>query len=105
VPLALTHRILGQLVGARRPTVSTALSELAERQELVRRGDGSWLLRGDPPDAQSFSRRPTAAELRGQDVLRPSRRFARSGEEEVESEELIEAMDRLREALKPGEVG
>ena len=31
VPLALTHRILGQLVGARRPTVSTALSELAER--------------------------------------------------------------------------
>ena len=34
VPLALTHRILGQLVGARRPTVSTALSELAERGEL-----------------------------------------------------------------------
>src|ERR1044072_3540550 len=32
VPLALTHRILGQLVGARRPTVSTALSELAERE-------------------------------------------------------------------------
>src|ERR1044072_5721776 len=47
VPLALTHRILGQLVGARRPTVSTALSELAEREELVRRPDGSWLLRGD----------------------------------------------------------
>src|SRR5215213_1001521 len=47
IPLALTHRILGQLVGARRPTVSTALSELAERDELVRRSDGSWLLRGD----------------------------------------------------------
>jgi CRP/FNR family transcriptional regulator, cyclic AMP receptor protein len=105
VPLALTHRILGQLVGARRPTVSTALSELAERGELVRRGDGSWLLRGDPPDAQTFARRPTAAELRGQDVLRPSRRFARSDEEDGESEQLIEAMDRLREALKPGEVG
>ena len=65
VPLALTHRILGQLVGARRPTVSTALSELAEREELVRRPDGSWLLRGDPPDAQTLARRPTAAELRG----------------------------------------
>ena len=37
VPLALTHRILGQLVGARRPTVSTALGELAERGELTRR--------------------------------------------------------------------
>ena len=101
VPLALTHRILGQLVGARRPTVSTALSELAERQELVRRPDGSWLLRGEPPDAQTFARRPTAAELRGQDVLRPSRRFARE-EDDVESEELVAAMDHLRDVLKPG---
>ena len=49
VPLALTHRILGQLVGARRPTVSTALGELAERGELTRRVDGSWVLRGSPP--------------------------------------------------------
>ena len=100
VPLALTHRILGQLVGARRPTVSTALSELAEREELVRRPDGSWLLRGDPPDAQTLARRPTAAELRGQDVLRPSRRFAREGED-VDPDQLIAAMDRLREALGP----
>ena len=104
VPLALTHRILGQLVGARRPTVSTALSELAEREELVRRADGSWLLRGDPPDAQSFSRRPTAAELRGQDVLRPSRRFGRGESEDVEPDELVAAMDRLRDALNPGEL-
>jgi CRP/FNR family transcriptional regulator, cyclic AMP receptor protein len=103
VPLALTHRILGQLVGARRPTVSTALSELAEREELVRRPDGSWLLRGDPPDAQTLARRPTAAELRGQDVLRPTRRFAREGEE-PDSDQLIEAMDRLREALDPSEI-
>jgi hypothetical protein len=102
VPLALTHRILGQLVGARRPTVSTALSELAEREELVRRPDGSWLLRGDPPDAQTLARRPTAAELRGQDMLRPSRRFAREGED-VDPDSLIAAMDRLREALEPGE--
>ena len=72
VPLALTHRILGQLVGARRPTVSTALSELAERNELTRRPDGSWLLQGEPPDASSLARRPSAAELRGQDVVRPA---------------------------------
>jgi CRP/FNR family transcriptional regulator, cyclic AMP receptor protein len=85
VPLALTHRILGQLVGARRPT------------------DGSWLLRGDPPDAQTLARRPTAAELRGEDVLRPSRRFVRE-EEDVDPDSLIAAMDRLREALDPGEL-
>jgi CRP/FNR family cyclic AMP-dependent transcriptional regulator len=52
VPITLTHRLLGQLVGARRPTVSTALSTLAERGELARRPDGSWLLCGDPPETQ-----------------------------------------------------
>ena len=30
LPMTLSHRMLGQLVGARRPTVSTALSELGE---------------------------------------------------------------------------
>src|SRR5215212_3170766 len=80
VPLALTHRILGQLVGARRPTVSTALAELAERGELIRRPDGSWLLRGDPPDAQSLARRPAPPQSRAQDLMRPARRFGRHRE-------------------------
>jgi CRP/FNR family cyclic AMP-dependent transcriptional regulator len=75
VPLALTHRILGQLVGARRPTVSTALAELAERGELVRRPDGSWLLQGDPPDAETLARRPSTQQT---DLMRPSRRFGRA---------------------------
>jgi CRP/FNR family cyclic AMP-dependent transcriptional regulator len=99
VPLALTHRILGQLVGARRPTVSTALSELAERGELVRRPDGSWLLRGDPPDASSLARRPTAAELRGQDLVRPARRFARErqgAESEIVTGRVRELLERHR---------
>ena len=78
VPLALTHRILGQLVGARRPTVSTAIAELAEREELVRRPDGSWLLRGDPPNAETLARRPPSPQrARSQDLMRPARRFGR----------------------------
>jgi CRP-like cAMP-binding protein len=48
IPMTLSHRMLGQLVGARRPTVSTALSELARLEELVRRDDGTWLLTGEP---------------------------------------------------------
>jgi CRP-like cAMP-binding protein len=48
VPLVLPHRLLAQLVGARRPTVSTALGDLARRGELVRRPDGTWLLTGQP---------------------------------------------------------
>jgi hypothetical protein len=84
VPLALTHRILGQLVGARRPTVSTALSELAERGDLIRRADGSWLLRGEPPDSEALARRPSAQSTRAQDLLRPARRFAHEPDDSAE---------------------
>ena len=104
VPLALTHRILGQLVGARRPTVSTALSELAERGELVRRRDGSWLLRGEPPDAAALARRPTAATQRGQDLMRPARRFTREHEMDPDPDGLFAAIDGLREALETDEL-
>lgn len=48
IPLTLSHRLLASIVGARRPTVSTALTELADRGELVRRSDGTWLLTGEP---------------------------------------------------------
>jgi CRP/FNR family transcriptional regulator, cyclic AMP receptor protein len=48
VPLALSHRLIGELVGARRPTVSTALADLARNGQLVRREDGTWLLTGEP---------------------------------------------------------
>ena len=48
LPMTLSHRMLGQLVGARRPTVSTALSELGKADEVHRRDDGTWLLTGEP---------------------------------------------------------
>jgi CRP/FNR family cyclic AMP-dependent transcriptional regulator len=48
LPMTLSHRMLGQLIGARRPTVSTALAELAREGHLVRRDDGTWLLTGGP---------------------------------------------------------
>ena len=55
-----------------------AVSELAERDELVRRADGSWLLRGDPPDASTLER-GAARHARVGDLLRPARRFTRGG--------------------------
>jgi hypothetical protein len=42
VPVALTHETLGVLVGARRPTVTLAVSALRERGVLVRTADGGW---------------------------------------------------------------
>ncbi len=52
VPLRLTHTILADLVAARRPTVTSALSELS-RRGLLRVVDEGWLLFGDPPGDQT----------------------------------------------------
>jgi CRP/FNR family cyclic AMP-dependent transcriptional regulator len=49
VPIHLTHETLSLLVGARRPSVTTALGALAERGVLQRGENGNWLLHGLPP--------------------------------------------------------
>lgn len=49
IPMRLTHELLGGLVGARRPAVTTTLGELCHAGHLARRTDGSWLLLGEPP--------------------------------------------------------
>jgi CRP/FNR family cyclic AMP-dependent transcriptional regulator len=46
--LPLTHEVLSHLVAARRPSVSGALTKLAEQNRLLRDG-GRWVLRGGPP--------------------------------------------------------
>ena len=48
VPLVLPHNVLADLVGARRPTVSTALRRLMTSGRVVRRADRTWLLTGAP---------------------------------------------------------
>lgn len=44
VDLPLTHELIGQMVGGRRPTVTLALAGLAESGALARAPDGTWLL-------------------------------------------------------------
>jgi CRP/FNR family transcriptional regulator, cyclic AMP receptor protein len=44
--LRLTHRLIGELVGAQRPTVSLALGSLLEQGLISRRDDGSLVLDG-----------------------------------------------------------
>jgi CRP/FNR family cyclic AMP-dependent transcriptional regulator len=67
LPLRLTHNVLADLAAASRPTVTSALSELA-RRGLVEAVDGGWLLHGDPPGElrelaplpQALTAKPTA---------------------------------------------
>lgn len=57
VPMRLTHEMLAGLVGAQRPSVTTALRSLERRDVLRRDGGGGWLLLGDPPgDAERAAR-------------------------------------------------
>jgi len=44
VPLDLTHAAVAELVSARRPSVTTALGELADQGVLLRPGRGRWIL-------------------------------------------------------------
>lgn len=48
--MPLTHERLGELVGARRPTVSLALRELESMQLLKRTPEGAWLIGHDAAD-------------------------------------------------------
>jgi hypothetical protein len=55
LPLHFTHESLGAMVGARRPTVTLALGELADRGAVIQR-EGGWLLI-EPPQRRQQERR------------------------------------------------
>ena len=58
VPLSFSHRLLGEMVGARRPTISSAIARLVARGDLIRRDNGTWLLPTyAPPATRSASQR------------------------------------------------
>jgi CRP-like cAMP-binding protein len=49
LPVKLTHETLGRFVGARRPSVTLAMGQLADEGLISRRDDGAWVL---PPRSQ-----------------------------------------------------
>jgi hypothetical protein len=50
VPFRLTHEALGEIIGARRPSVTLAMRNLKQRNQLTRDPDGGYLLTGDPAE-------------------------------------------------------
>ncbi len=49
LPIPLSHQRLGHLIGAHRPSVTTAMGELTRTGALSRGANGSWVLHGTPP--------------------------------------------------------
>jgi hypothetical protein len=50
LPFRLTHEVLGEIVGAHRPSVTVAMQTLQARGLLTRNSEGNYVLVGDPPD-------------------------------------------------------
>ena len=50
VPLPLSHQRLADLVGAHRPSVTTAMGDLTRSGAISRRENGDWVLHGAPPE-------------------------------------------------------
>jgi hypothetical protein len=51
VPLPLSHQRLADIVGAHRPSVTTAMGELNRAGAISRRESGDWVLHGAPPES------------------------------------------------------
>lgn len=51
IELALTHELIGQIIGAQRPTISLALQSLAQDGHLRRTPRGDWILSRESRDA------------------------------------------------------
>jgi CRP/FNR family cyclic AMP-dependent transcriptional regulator len=47
--IRIPHRLLAEMVGARRPSITSALAQLQETGRLDSGPDGGWILLGDPP--------------------------------------------------------
>jgi CRP/FNR family cyclic AMP-dependent transcriptional regulator len=60
VPVPLTHEMIGKLVGAHRPSVTSALGRLT-RDGMIERRNGGWLLHREPPARVSGGRGKLAA--------------------------------------------
>jgi predicted transcriptional regulator of viral defense system len=65
VRLPVTHSVLASVVGARRPSVTTALGRLQDQGQIERLPDGAWLLLGAPPE--DYARLEAEAVIPGTD--------------------------------------
>jgi hypothetical protein len=110
--LPLTHDVLGRLVGAQRPSVTTAFGILAERGVLARAPDRSWAPAADPrrggrardaPGAGHGAR--SAAGARAGRALLPRRRALPAGVGDSGTLCGVVSMDDLEPALTETDAG
>lgn len=97
LPIDLTHKALGELIGAKRPTVTLAVSELARRNAAERLAAG-WLLHESPLEGVlDAGLRSGARVIRGHSPwTAPATAAGESDPEAISPEQLFSAIDELR---------
>ena len=78
VPLPLSHQRLAEIVGAHRPSVTTAMGALAKAGRVSRRDDGDWLLHGDPPEKLRHHKLAAALSLKHDGLKRRALRVVQA---------------------------
>ncbi|MCW3038849.1 MAG: Crp/Fnr family transcriptional regulator [Solirubrobacterales bacterium] len=93
----LSHARLAQLVGSRRPTITSALGRLQAADTLSRRADGSWVLRpGQAPAPPAVRDRSGLAEVRPPVIALPPAGAASASRFEALAERLSTLETRRR---------
>ena len=64
IPFRVTHEVLSEILGAQRPSVTTAFRKLAEQGLVAREADGTLLLR-DPGSRVPGGAEPQVARQQG----------------------------------------
>ncbi len=61
IPFRLTHEVLGEIVGAQRPSVTTALGRLQDTHQIKRAAGGGYVMLADPADWVRSAKRAIAS--------------------------------------------
>jgi CRP/FNR family transcriptional regulator, cyclic AMP receptor protein len=58
IPFRITHEVLGEIVGAHRPSVTVAIQTLETRGKLIRTANNGFILPGMPPEWEARAQEP-----------------------------------------------
>jgi hypothetical protein len=61
IPFRITHEVLGEIVGAHRPSVTVAIQTLEGRGKLIRAASNGFILTGEPPESEPAAEEPRRA--------------------------------------------
>ena len=63
IPFRLTHEVLGEIIGAQRPSITTAIRRLHEAGQIKQDAGGGYVLIADPEDWMQSARRAMSTGL------------------------------------------